>query len=158
MLNLTSQVGLPFPSKFDVLWQVLLFFIFEDGFHYWIHRFLHWGPMYKRVHYIHHQYSAPFGLAAEYASPYETFMLGAGTIGAPLLFSALTGKLHLLTVIVWVTARQFQAIDAHSGYDFPWSLRHFLPMWAGADWHDAHHHYFIGNYSSSFRYWDSECL
>ncbi|KAM5368668.1 hypothetical protein ACJZ2D_009440 [Fusarium nematophilum] len=46
------------------------------------------------------------------------------------------------------------AIDAHSGYDFPWSLRHFLPFWAGADHHDLHHEKFIGNYASSFRWWD----
>ena len=24
-----------------------------------------------------------------------------------------------------------QTVDAHSGYDFPWSLRNFLPFWAG---------------------------
>ncbi|GKT80120.1 C-4 sterol methyl oxidase [Colletotrichum tofieldiae] len=41
-----------------------------------------------------------------------------------------------------------------TGYDFPWSLRHFLPFWAGADHHDLHHEKFIGNYASSFRWWD----
>jgi hypothetical protein len=35
--------------------------------------------------------------------------------------------------------------------EFPWSLHHFLPFWAGADHHDLHHEKFIGNYSSSFR-------
>ena len=50
--------------------------------------------------------------------------------------------------------RLFQAVDSHSGYEFPWSLHHFLPFWAGADHHDEHHHYFIGGYSSSFRWWD----
>ncbi|RQM06631.1 hypothetical protein DH86_00001249 [Scytalidium sp. 3C] len=46
------------------------------------------------------------------------------------------------------------AIDAHSGYEFPWSLHHFLPFWAGAEHHDLHHEKFIGNYASSFRWWD----
>ncbi|KAI9879022.1 MAG: hypothetical protein M1830_009821 [Pleopsidium flavum] len=148
------DTGVPFPSKLEMLGQIATFFVLEDAYHYWFHRFLHWGPMYRRIHRIHHQYSAPFGLAAEYASPWETLGLGMGTVGAPLVVGALTGRLHLLTVVVWVTMRQFQAIDAHSGYDFPWSLRHLLPIWGGADWHDDHHRYFIGNYSSSFRYWD----
>ncbi|GLA62533.1 C-4 sterol methyl oxidase [Aspergillus tubingensis] len=40
---------------------------------------------------------------------------------------------------IWIVLRLFQAIDAHSGYEFPWSLHHFLPFWAGADHHDLHH-------------------
>lgn len=76
-----------------------------------------------------------------------------------------------------------QAVSAHSGYDFPWSLRHILPFWAGAEHHDWHHMSFINvrsfllllppspivrrkltprsfslragqNFSSSFRHWD----
>jgi sterol desaturase/sphingolipid hydroxylase (fatty acid hydroxylase superfamily) len=33
----------------------------------------------------------------------------------------------------WIALRLFQAIDSHSGYDFPWGLRHWFPIWAGAD-------------------------
>lgn len=35
--------------------------------------------------------------------------------------------------------RLFQAVDAHSGYDFPWSLHNIIPFWSGADHHDFHH-------------------
>ncbi|KAG1458737.1 hypothetical protein G6F55_005169 [Rhizopus delemar] len=62
--------------------------------------------------------------------------------------------LHLVTMLLWIVLRLFQAIDAHSGYDFPWSLCHWVPFWAGADHHDYHHQAFIGNYASSFRWWD----
>lgn len=34
---------------------------------------------------------------------------------------------------VWITLRLCQAVDSHSGYDFPWSLNKFFPAWAGAD-------------------------
>jgi methylsterol monooxygenase len=63
-------------------------------------------------------------------------------------------QLHLITMLTWIVLRLFQAIDAHSGYDFPWSLCHWVPFWAGAEHHDYHHQAFIGNYSSSFRWWD----
>ena len=60
----------------------------------------------------------------------------------------------MLTMYTWIVLRLFQAIDAHSGYDFPWSLHNFLPFWAGAEHHDVHHEKFIGNFASSFRWWD----
>ncbi|KAL9615277.1 MAG: hypothetical protein Q9167_000248 [Letrouitia subvulpina] len=146
--------GVPFPSLFTMAYQIAVFFVLEDTWHYWFHRALHWGPLYKNIHKIHHQYSAPFGLAAEYASPIEVMILAGGTIVPPILWCAATGDLHILTVYLWIVGRLFQAIDAHSGYEFPWSLHHFLPFWAGAEHHDVHHERFIGNYSSSFRWWD----
>lgn len=134
--------------------QVAIFFVVEDAWHYWSHRLMHYGPLYRSIHKLHHTYSAPFGLAAEYASPIEVMVLGLGTVGTPILWVCLTKDLHLITMYLWIVLRLFQAIDAHSGYDFPWSLHHFLPVWAGAAHHDIHHERFIGNYSSSFRWWD----
>ncbi|KAK4235531.1 hypothetical protein C8A03DRAFT_36619 [Achaetomium macrosporum] len=148
------EYGVPFPPAWKMAMHIAIFFVIEDTWHYWFHRALHYGPLYKSIHKLHHTYSAPFGLAAEYASPIEVMLLGIGVVGSPILWVSLTGELHLVTMYVWIILRLFQAIDAHSGYDFPWSLRHFLPFWAGADHHDLHHERFIGNYSSSFRWWD----
>lgn len=162
------------------------------------------------IHKVHHEYPAPFGLTAEYAHPLEVMILGSGTIGGPIIYCALTRNLHLLTMLIWITLRVAslpfffvarhsfnelerltpffdpsvqlcQAVSAHSGYDFPWSLRHILPFWAGAEHHDWHHMSFINvhfpptatlsnrsskadpailsirakqNFSSSFRHWD----
>lgn len=146
--------GVPFPSLATMAWQIGIFFVMEDTFHYWAHRLLHYGAFYKHIHKMHHKYSAPFGLAAEYAHPLETLVLGTGTVGSPILFSALFGHLHLFTMYVWITLRLFQAIDAHSGYDFPWSLNKIIPFWSGADHHDFHHEKFVNCFSTSFRWWD----
>ena len=148
------STSIPFPSPWTMTYQIAIFFVMEDTWHYFFHQALHWGPLYKAIHKIHHQYSAPFGLAAEYASPIEVMILGFGTVSCPILWCAFTGNLHILTMYIWIVLRLSQAIDAHSGYEFPWSLHHFLPFWAGADHHDLHHEKFIGNYSSSFRWWD----
>jgi methylsterol monooxygenase len=99
-------IDVPFPDWKTIAWQNLIFFVMEDTYHYWMHRFLHWGPMYKYIHKIHHQYSAPFGLAAEYAHPIEVLFLGFGTIGSPILYCAITKNLHLLTMYIWITLRQ----------------------------------------------------
>lgn len=152
--------------------QVVLFFFMEDIWHYFTHQAMHYGPLYKHIHKIHHKYSAPFGLAAEYAHPIEVLLLGIGSVGSPLLYCALSGNLHIATVYIFITLRLFQAVDAHSGYgacfplfrtyalclrfssDFPWSLQHWFPLWAGAEHHDYHHMAFMDNFSSSFRYLD----
>ncbi|TFY58560.1 hypothetical protein EVG20_g8104 [Dentipellis fragilis] len=110
--------------------------------------------LYKHIHKIHHKYSAPFGLAAEYAHPAEVMILGTGTIAGPLLYCYFTRDLHIVTVYLWITLRLFQAVDAHSGYDFPWSLQHLVPFWSGAEHHDFHHMAFVNNFSTSFRWWD----
>jgi methylsterol monooxygenase len=151
--GLTTSV--PFPSVYTMAYQIAIFFVLEDAWHYWAHRAMHASSfLYKNIHKIHHQYSAPFGIAAEYASPIEVMILGFGTVGCPIVWCAITKDLHILTMYTWIVLRVFQAVDAHSGYEFPWSLHHFFPVWAGAEHHDVHHEKFIGNYASSFRWWD----
>jgi len=152
--KLGISISVPFPSIKTMFWQICLFFCLEDMWHYWAHRLFHYGPFYKYIHKQHHRYAAPFGLTAEYAHPIEIMSLGAGTVCMPILYVYYTKNLHLFTLCLWITLRLFQAVDSHSGYEFPWSLHHFIPFWAGAEHHDLHHHYFIGNYASSFRWWD----
>ncbi|AWU76899.1 methylsterol monooxygenase [Pichia kudriavzevii] len=152
--SLGIGVSVPFPPLSTMLKEWAIFFVLEDMWHYWAHRLFHYGPFYKYIHKQHHRYAAPFGLTAEYAHPAEVISLGAGTVGFPIVYAYLTGNLHLFTLTVWIVLRLFQAVDSHSGYDFPWSLHNFVPFWAGAEHHDLHHHYFIGNYASSFRFWD----
>jgi methylsterol monooxygenase len=111
----------PFPSWRTMLPQILCFFVLEDIWHYFAHKALHYGPMYKYILKLHHKHSAPFGLAAEVAHPLKIIILGTGTIGGPLLYGDLTANMHFVTVYLWVTLRLFQAVDAHSGYgSFPY--------------------------------------
>ncbi|THH14493.1 hypothetical protein EW146_g5836 [Bondarzewia mesenterica] len=149
-----STWQVPFPHWKTMLPQLAFFFFFEDMFHYFAHQLLHTPMLYKHIHKIHHKYSAPFGLAAEYAHPAEVMILGTGTIAGPLLYCFFTRDLHIATVYIWITLRLFQAVDSHSGYDFPWSLQHIVPFWSGAEHHDFHHMAFVNNFSTSFRWWD----
>lgn len=160
--KLKISIAVPFPLIKIMAAQIALFFFLEDIWHYLFHRLFHYGVFYKYIHKQHHRYAAPFGFAAEYAHPVEIMALGFGTVGFPILYAYFTmskfpqlPSLHLFTICVWITLRLFQAVDSHSGYDFPWSLNKILPFWAGAEHHDEHHHFFIGNYASSFRWWDA---
>ncbi|KAF0693564.1 Aste57867_15429 [Aphanomyces stellatus] len=139
----------PLPTLWTIVWKVLVSAVLEDFYNYWAHRFLHWKKIYKYIHKVHHEYAAPFGIAAEYAHPAETLILGVGTFLGPFLLTR-----HLLTLWVWMCVRVIQSIDSHCGYELPWSPTRFLPFWGGAVHHDYHHEKFDVNYASFFTVWD----
>ena len=144
------QLAPPFTSWYRVAWVVAASFVLEDFYFYWIHRFLHWGPIYRHIHKLHHDYATPFGMAAEYAHPVETLFLGFGSMIGPILCAT-----HLLEVWIWLCFRLLQTVEVHSGYDFPFSPNRWIPLWGGAKFHDFHHERFTGNYASTFIVWDA---
>jgi methylsterol monooxygenase len=98
-----------------------IFFLFmEDFYQYFAHRLLHYGILYKKIHKLHHEFSAPFGIAAQYAHPAETLILGLGFFLGPFLWVYYFADLHVITMAVWLAIRLLQVVDSHSGYDFPW--------------------------------------
>ncbi|GAQ91192.1 sterol 4-alpha-methyl-oxidase 2 [Klebsormidium nitens] len=144
--------ALPLPSWKTIGGQLFLYFIIEDFIFYWGHRLLHTKLLYKYIHSVHHEYATPFGLTSEYAHPLEILFLGFATIAGP----ALTGP-HLLTLWLWMSVRVLETVEAHCGYEFPWSPSKFFPIYGGADFHDYHHRCLYtksGNYSSTFTYMD----
>eukprot|EP01027_Heterolobosea_sp_BB2_P005124 GEZU01007873.1.p1 GENE.GEZU01007873.1~~GEZU01007873.1.p1 ORF type:complete len:350 (-),score=58.87 GEZU01007873.1:326-1324(-) len=117
---------LPLPHWTTVAWKMIVSLFIEDFYHYWGHRFLHHDSIYKYVHKLHHEYTAPFGITAEYAHPIETMFLGIGTMLPPLLLLN-----HVFEMEVWLVVRLLQTVAAHSGYDFPFSLHNWVPFWGG---------------------------
>ena len=127
------------PTIWQVVSAISFFLLVEDTCAYFLHRALHWGPLYKHIHKFHHTYTAPFGLAAEYGHPAETLLLGIGFTSGPTIWSQTSNTLHVFTMFVWLTVRLVTTVDTHSGYDFPWAIHHFFPLWSGSDHHDLHH-------------------
>ncbi|KAH9777479.1 hypothetical protein WN943_013844 [Citrus x changshan-huyou] len=146
------RTGLPLPSGWEILAQLVVYFMVEDYTNYWIHRFLHckWG--YEKIHRVHHEYTAPIGFAAPYAHWAEILILGIPSFLGPAMAPG-----HMITFWLWIALRQIEAIDTHSGYDFPWGFTKYIPFYGGADYHDYHH--YVGeqshsNFASVFTYCD----
>ncbi|EXC17862.1 Methylsterol monooxygenase 1-1 [Morus notabilis] len=146
------RTGLPLPSGWEILSQLLVYFVVEDYTNYWIHRFLHnkWG--YEKIHRVHHEYTAPIGFAAPYAHWAEILILGIPSFLGPAMVPG-----HMITFWLWIALRQIEAIDTHSGYEFPWSPTKYIPFYGGAEYHDYHH--YVGgqsqsNFASVFTYCD----
>lgn len=133
------------PTLSTMLLQLAFFFVAEDIAFYWGHRALHTPWLYKNIHAVHHEHAAPFGIAAEYAHPAEVLFLGFATFIGPFLVGP-----HLLTLYAWLALRCMQTVECHSGYDFPWSVNRWFPLYGGAEFHDHHHRTFSGNYASTF--------
>ncbi|KAH1132923.1 hypothetical protein AAZX31_05G051400 [Glycine max] len=146
------RTGLQLPSWREILSQLLVYFLVEDYTNYWIHRFLHndWG--YEKIHRVHHEYHAPIGFAAPYAHWAEILILGIPSFLGPAMVPG-----HIITFWLWIALRQIEAIDTHSGYDFPRSITKYIPFYGGAEYHDYHH--YVGrqsqsNFASVFTYCD----
>lgn len=137
------------PGIWTIIFQLAVCLFMEDFSHYWIHRLLHTEWLYKNVHCVHHEYTAPSALAASYAHPVEVIMQGVATFSGPTIL-----RPHVLVLYIWVNLRQLSAIETHSGYDFPISPNNLLWFIGGADLHDYHHRTYNGAYSSNFIWWD----
>ncbi|XP_047179341.1 methylsterol monooxygenase 1-2-like [Vigna umbellata] len=146
------RTGLSLPSGWELFWQILVYFVIEDYLGYWVHRMLHYKWAYQKIHKVHHEYSAPIGLSAPYAHWAEIIILGIPAFIGPVLLPG-----HITTYWLWFILRQIEAIETHSGYDFPWSCTKFIPFYGGAAFHDYHH--YVGektqsNFASVFTYCD----
>jgi 4,4-dimethyl-9beta,19-cyclopropylsterol-4alpha-methyl oxidase len=144
--------GLPLPSFKEILLQLTIYFIVEDYSNYWIHRWLHSEWAYNNIHYIHHEFTAPMSFSAPYVHVAEMVVLGIPTFLGPALVPG-----HMITLWLWIALRQLEAIETHSGYDFPWSPTKLIPFYGGPEHHDYHH--LIGgksqsNFASIFTYCD----
>ncbi|PXF50094.1 Methylsterol monooxygenase 1-3 [Gracilariopsis chorda] len=139
----------PIPKPLVMLIQIAYFFLVEDFLNYWFHRWLHLPWLYKHIHSVHHKYDSPFGLVAAYAHPAEVVILAIPTFVGPVAVGP-----HLYTLMIWQAFRNFEAIDIHSGYEFPYSLKTLFPAYAGTKHHDYHHYMHSGNFASIFTWCD----
>lgn len=111
-------------------WVVCELFIYlwleELGFYY-SHRLLHHPKFYKHIHKLHHEWTAPMGLALAYAHPLEIVFSN--------IFPAVLGPLlcgsHIATAWMWFIMVVISGVNAHCGYHFP-----FFPS---PEAHDFHH-------------------
>ncbi|XP_027339206.1 methylsterol monooxygenase 1-2-like [Abrus precatorius] len=146
------RTDLTLPSGWEIFCQLFVYFVIEDFSNYWIHRLLHCKWAFEKIHKVHHEYSAPVGLAAPYAHWAEIILLGIPSFLGPAIVPC-----HITTYWLWFVLRQLEAVETHSGYDFPWSPTKYIPFYAGAAYHDYHHYVggrSQGNFASVFTYCD----
>ena len=110
--------------------------------------------LYKHVHALHHQYYAPFIFVTQYAAPPEIFAVSIFSMLVPVSMGA-----HPLSQWVWLIMSVQFSLEAHCGYDFPYSVDKLLPFigLGGAVHHDLHHQWPRTNFQPFLTYADWLC-
>ena len=143
------SVAGPLPSLSTALAQLLACMAVEDTLFYWLHRLLHHRLLYRHLHKQHHEFKANVGWAGVWFNPAEEAINVVPFAVGPLALGV-----HLAVLLAWVVLRITELVDAHSGYELPWSPWELFSFQGGADRHEFHHSHNVGSYGSFFNFWD----
>merc|ERR1711928_123676 len=73
------------PSLQTTLTHMLVCILSHDAWFYYGHRLLHHRLIYKHIHKIPHEWTAPFAIAALYAHPVEHLLTGQMSVSSGVL-------------------------------------------------------------------------
>ena len=129
-----------------VLWFPLIGIWYSCHF-YWVHRLLHWAPLYRRVHSVHHRNIAVGPWSGFSMHPVEhTIYLSSLLIHLVVP----SHPVHMLFHAYWLT---LATATSHSGYD-ALIIGKSGRIDMGTFFHQLHHRYFECNYGTAEMPWD----
>ncbi|MFK7940860.1 MAG: sterol desaturase family protein [Roseovarius sp.] len=132
------------------VWFVAVFFLLPiwGGFHfYWIHRALHWPPLYRLAHALHHRNVNVGPWSGMSMHPVEhIFYLSTGLIH----WIVATHPIHFL---YHMQLKALEASTSHSGYE-ALLVKDKTQLGLGDFFHQLHHRYFECNYGTLEMPWD----
>ena len=132
------------------VWFVGMFLIIPiwSSFHfYWIHRLLHWPPLYRLVHSLHHRNINVGPWSGISMHPLEHFMYFNSVI---LHFLVASHPIHFLYHFAYLA---LGPAASHSGYD-GLLVNDKKQVELGDFFHQLHHRYFECNYGTVEMPWD----
>lgn len=128
----------------SILLQFPSFLLFTDCGIYFIHRALHWPPVYKALHKPHHKWIVCTPFASHAFHPVDGYLQSLPYHVYPFLF-----PLHKISYLFLFTFVNFWTVMIHDG--------EYLsndPVVNGAACHTIHHLYFNYNYGQFTTLWD----
>jgi sterol desaturase/sphingolipid hydroxylase (fatty acid hydroxylase superfamily) len=107
---------------------------------YWVHRLIHWKPLYKHVHYLHHKNTNPITWSGMAMHPVETILYFSVVLIHWVVPS------HPIHFLFDLQHTALTPAAGHHGFEGP-ILNGKLPT--GSYFHYLHHRYFECNYGES---------
>jgi Delta7-sterol 5-desaturase len=124
----------------------------HDTWFYWTHRLMHWRPLFRLAHRVHHQSHNPSPWAAFAFHPIEAVIEG---MIYPVVILFL--PLHPLAALAWLIYMITMNVGGHLGFEIlpPGFAQHWLFRWHNTSvHHNMHHSHIHCNYGLYFNLWD----
>ena len=134
------------------IFSVVAFILAHDTYFYWTHRFMHWKPIYRYVHKVHHLSTNPTPWAAFAFHPLEA-LVEVGIV--PIMMFAM--PLHPLALLIWLLYQFGMNVLGHLGFElYPAGFTTgVLTKYSNTSTHhNMHHKYTTSNYGLYFNFWD----
>ncbi len=132
------------------IWFIVLFFLTPlwISFHfYWIHRFLHWPPMYKIAHALHHRNTHVGPWSGLSMHPIEHLLFFSSVLIHWVLAA------HPIHILFHMQHQALTASTSHAGFD-ALLVKDKNALALGNFHHQMHHRYFECNYGTLEVPWD----
>lgn len=132
------------------VWFVALFLlipVWESFYFYWIHRALHWPPLYKHVHALHHRNINVGPWSGMSMHPVEHLIF----LGSVLIHWLVPS--HPVHILYHMQYLSLTAATTHTGYE-ALLMKDENRLKLGTFHHQMHHRYFECNYGSLEVPWD----
>ncbi len=124
-------------------------FIWHDTFFYWTHRLMHWGPIFRRVHRVHHLSKDPTPFTAFSFHPVEALMESLAVVSFTFILPVHMGATALFALF----SLAFN-VYGHLGIRVFRHDRGITKYLNSPESHGSHHARFLGNYSLYTNFWD----
>ncbi|MDW3650324.1 MAG: sterol desaturase family protein [Bacteroidia bacterium] len=134
-----------------VLSIVLMIFL-HDTYFYWAHRAMHYPPLFKYFHLVHHKSTNPSPWAAYAFHPLEGIV--EASIIFPIVFLI---PFHPSAIAIFLFFMMIYNVYGHLGYElYPKGFnKHPIGKWLNTSVnHNQHHKFFTGNFGLYFLFWD----
>jgi sterol desaturase/sphingolipid hydroxylase (fatty acid hydroxylase superfamily) len=132
------------------VWFVLLFLLTPVwiSFHfYWVHRALHWGPLYKLAHALHHRNVNVGPWSGLSMHPVEHLIFFSSILVHCIV------PAHPLHILFHMQHQSLTAATSHTGYE-DLLVKDRKQLALGTFHHQMHHRYFEVNYGNLEMPWD----
>ncbi|KAA8894583.1 hypothetical protein FN846DRAFT_900871 [Sphaerosporella brunnea] len=125
LLGAAPYAAGPQPSPLGLVRDIALCIPLCECLFYGMHSLLHRPALYRRIHKIHHSFTAPVALAAQYAHPLEHVL----TCFVPIMVPPLLVRASVWSMWTFVGTVGFESATLHSGFK----------VGLLAERHDRHH-------------------
>lgn len=131
----------PVPSHLEMALNMFFAVLVNELVFFYVHWLFHANKwLYKHVHKVHHEFTAPNALAAIYCHPAELVLADFIPLGTGIFLF----RFHYVTVVVYIVFTVLGTQTHHCGYRWPWIPSHGNQP----TFHDTHHEKFNVNYGN----------